>query len=74
MSNSPGAMVHTRIPTFIKSRATGRAREAMAPLEAAYAACPIWPSEAATLDVLIMTPEIVEVGREEGGGRREGRR
>lgn len=52
----PGAMVLTRIPMLDRSRAIGRVMPTIAPFDAAYAACPICPSYAATLAVLMITP------------------
>ena len=60
--------MHTRMPVLERSLAIGRVIPTMAPLLAEYAACPIWPSKAATLAVLTMTPE--EAGREEVEERR----
>jgi len=45
---SPGAIVQTRTPIADRSRATGRVIATTAPLEAAYAAWPMWPSNAAS--------------------------
>ena len=42
--NKLGAMALTRMPYRAKSRASGRVRLLMAPLDAAYAVCPYWPS------------------------------
>ena len=56
VSKMPGAMVITRIPKRASSRAAGKVRLAIAPLEAAYAAWPICPSNAATEAVLMITP------------------
>ena len=62
--NVPGAMVQTRIPYLAKSLATGRVIPTMPPLLAEYAACPICPSNAATLAVLTMTPVEERQGEE----------
>ena len=56
LSHKPGAMVHTRIPWLARSLAMGSVMPTMAPLLAEYAACPIWPSNAATLAVFTTTP------------------
>ncbi|GMF14981.1 unnamed protein product [Phytophthora lilii] len=52
----PGAMVFTRIPYDARSLASGSVIPTIAPLLAAYAACPICPSYAAMLAVLMMMP------------------
>ncbi len=65
----PGAILQTLIPFRARSLAIGRVIPTMAPLLAEYAAWPIWPSNAAQLAVLIMTPLVVE-----GLGGREGER
>ena len=56
VSITPGAMVLTRMPKRESSRAIGRVIETTPPLEAAYAACPICPSNAAIEAVLMITP------------------
>jgi hypothetical protein len=56
VSNRPGAIVFTRMPTPARSRAAGRVMPTTPPLEALYAICPIWPSNAAIEAVLTMTP------------------
>jgi hypothetical protein len=53
---SPGAIVQTRMPTAARSRAAVRVRATTPPFDAEYAACPIWPSNAAIDAVLTMTP------------------
>ena len=56
VSITPGAMVITRIALSARSRAAVRVSATMPPLLAAYAACPICPSYAATLAVMITSP------------------
>ncbi len=56
VSKIPGAMVHTRIASRERSRAIGRVIPTTPPLEAEYAAWPIWPSNAATEAVFTITP------------------
>ncbi len=56
VSMMPGAIVITRMPEDASSRAAGRVRPTTPPLDEEYAACPIWPSNAATEAVLITTP------------------
>src|SRR5215831_3227287 len=56
VSKIPGAMVHTRIASRERSRATGSVMPTTPPFDAEYAAWPIWPSKAATEAVLTITP------------------
>ncbi len=56
VSKVPGAIVQTRTADRARSRATGRVSETTPPLEALYAAWPIWPSNAAIEAVLTITP------------------
>ena len=56
VSNSPGAMLTTRIPYGARSRATGRVNPITPALLALYAACPICPCQAAPDDVFTITP------------------
>lgn len=49
-------MVTTLIPLGARSRAIGRVIPAIAAVDAAYAACPISPSNAIVDDVLTITP------------------
>ena len=56
MSKIPGAIVTQRIFDTARSRAIGSVIPTMPPLEAEYAAWPIWPSKAATEAVLTITP------------------
>src|SRR5215203_5331125 len=44
------------MPDAARSRATGSVRPTRPPFDAAYAACPIWPSNAATDDTLTIAP------------------
>ena len=44
VSNSPGAMVHTRMPCCARSRASGSVIETRPPLLAEYASWPTCPS------------------------------
>ena len=62
VSNSPGAMVTTRIRSRDRSRAIGSVMPTTPPLDAEYAAWPIWPSNAATDAVLTMTPRSSPIG------------
>jgi len=55
-SNMLGAIVTTRIPNLDKSLAIGSVMDATAPLLAAYATCPICPSNAAALATITTTP------------------
>ena len=52
----PGAMATTLIPYLPKSLAIGITIPFIAPFEAEYAAYPLNPSSAATLDIVIITP------------------
>ena len=56
VSITPGAMVITRIALSARSLAALNVNPTMPPLLAAYAAWPIWPSNAATLAVMITIP------------------
>src|SRR5215472_10225434 len=56
VSKIPGKIVLTRMPSSIRSRATGKVRPTTPAFEAEYAAWPICPSSAATEAVLRMTP------------------
>ena len=56
VQNTPGATVITRMPKRASSRAIGRVMPTTPPFDAEYAACPIWPSYAATEAVLTITP------------------
>jgi hypothetical protein len=56
LSNRLGAMVTTRTPYRARSRASGSVSDAIAPLDAAYATWPGWPSKAADEDTRIRTP------------------
>ena len=56
VSTSPGAIVLSRIADADRSRATGSVMPTTPPLDAEYAACPIWPSKAATLAMFTITP------------------
>src|SRR3954447_23616233 len=56
VSNVPGAIVQTRIPTRARSRAAGSVRPAMPAFEAEYAVWPIWPSKAAIEAVMTTAP------------------
>src|SRR5262245_60193896 len=56
VSAGPGAIATTRIPCRPSSRASGSVRLTTPPFDAAYAACPIWPSYAAFDAVLTITP------------------
>ena len=57
-------MVHTRMLYLARSLAIGKVIPTMAPLLAEYAACPTWPSKAATLAVFTITP--TQSGGEKG--------
>ena len=52
-------MVHALIPKAARSLAKTIVSARTPPLLAAYAACPLCPSNAATLAVLINTPEYI---------------
>jgi hypothetical protein len=54
-SNKVGAIVTARMPYLDKSLASGSVKLATAPLLAAYATCPICPSNAAELAIMIIT-------------------
>ena len=56
VSTSPGAIVFSRIADADRSRATGRVMPTTPPLDAEYAAWPIWPSKAATLAMFTIAP------------------
>jgi len=56
VQNTPGATVITRMPKRASSRAIGRVMPTTPPLDAEYAAWPIWPSKAATDAVFTITP------------------
>ena len=56
VSNKPGKIVFTLIPSLERSLAIGRVMPTMPPLDAEYAAWPIWPSSAATEAVLTTAP------------------
>ena len=60
--NRPGAMVTTRMNSRERSRAIGTVMPTTPPLDAEYAAWPIWPSNAATEAVLMMTPRSSPIG------------
>ena len=57
VSMIPGAIASTRIPNCASSRAAGMVSDATPPFDAAYAACPICPSNAATDAVDTITQE-----------------
>ena len=58
----PGAIAFTLTPIWASSRAIGRVIATTPPFEAEYAACPIWPSYAATEAVETMTPRSPSIG------------
>src|SRR6266540_227912 len=62
VSNSPGAIVTTRIRLVASSRAIGSVMPTTPPFEAEYAACPICPSYAAIEAVFTMTPRSSPTG------------
>jgi len=53
---TPGAIVTTQIPNQPKSLDIGLASPLIAPFEAAYPTCPLYPSDPATDETLIITP------------------
>jgi hypothetical protein len=53
---TPGAIATTLILNFPKSLAIGITIPLIAPFEAEYAAYPLSPSSAATLEIIMITP------------------
>src|ERR687896_534422 len=56
VSNSPGAIVQTRMPSRARSRAAGKVKPTTPPFDAEYAVWPIWPSKAAIEAVITTAP------------------
>lgn len=56
VSMKPGTTALTRMPLLESSAARALVKERMAPLEAAYAVCPMTPTRAETEAILIMVP------------------
>jgi hypothetical protein len=62
VSKRLGAIVTTRMPYRAKSRASGKVKDAIAPLDAEYATWPGWPSNAAEDETRIRTPRSLSLG------------